>query len=287
MGSQGMVGRAVASHLTSQGLEMIGTQRRDRNEPAYLDAEADAETWEPLLAKIGDGYVVNCIGVLKNEIVEAESDSVLRAVCINATFPHRIAHAAARRGAKLIHVSTDGVFAGGRPAPYMEKEHPDCSDHYGRTKLLGECPADNALNLRCSIIGCDPFRRKGLLEWLLRQPDGGEISGYTDHAWNGVTALQVARLCAAICSGDSFDVLRRMSPVHHFCPNAPTTKYDLLCAWKDAIGKTITIHPVKSGNPAGSRLLGTQYAGLQTLYPRHQDWRQILEELAFTRLNDA
>lgn len=66
-----------------------------------------------------------------------------------------VALAAAAAGARLIHMSTDLVFAG-RPLPYTEADRPDATMQYGRWKaqaeadVLGACP--NALVLRSSLM---------------------------------------------------------------------------------------------------------------------------------------
>jgi dTDP-4-dehydrorhamnose reductase len=177
-------------------------------------------------------------------------------------------------------MSTDGVFAGARIEPYREIDHPDCTNHYGRTKALGECPAANALNIRCSIVGRDPVEGKGLLEWLLRQPNAGEALGFQDHLWNGVTTLQFAQLCEAIIENDAFDRIRDIFHVHHFCPNPITTKYELLCAWRDLMGMQVTVRRANSVAPAKGRLLASNFDCLSTVFPPRTCWRQILSELA-------
>src|SRR5213076_2163354 len=106
-------------------------------------------------------------------------------------------------GARVLHISTDGVFAGAAGACAEDAPH-DCPDVYGKTKSLGEVTAREVLTLRCSIVGPDPSARRGLLEWFLGLPDGMEVTGYTDSLWNGVTSLQLANLCQRIIQQDAF-----------------------------------------------------------------------------------
>jgi dTDP-4-dehydrorhamnose reductase len=277
LGSQGMLGQAVAKVLTDAGMEVAGTQFVDRSASNYLDAAAGRASWDALFAAARCEYAVNCIGILSAAIRESDAASMERAIRVNSLFPYELAAAAAERGARVIQISTDAVFSG-REEPYVETDPPDPADHYGRTKLLGECPAGNFLNIRCSIVGRDAVGHKGILEWYLSRPEASEIDGYEDRRWNGVTTVQFAGLCARVIAGGAFDRLRAISHVHHFCPNPVTTKYGLLRAWQEVTGRRTRVRPASSPRPGG-RVLGTVYNGLGALYPAAGDWRAILSDL--------
>src|SRR3954449_5380335 len=62
--------------------------------------------------------VVNCIGIVKQAV-----DDPAPATRVNALFPHDLAAACHERGARLIHISTDCVFSGGKGG-YIETDHP-------------------------------------------------------------------------------------------------------------------------------------------------------------------
>ncbi len=275
-----MLGQAVFRLLSASGWNVTGTQYVDPSAPWYFDATAEPEHWRRVIVASGCDYIVNCIGILKAAVLERDADSLRRAIRVNALFPYELAAAAADHGARLIQISTDGVFRG-RPEAYYEDDPPDAADHYGRTKALGECPAQNALHVRCSIVGRDAIERKGLLEWFLRQPEGSEVNGYSDSLWNGVTTVQFARLCEAVIRSGAFDRIRAVSHVHHFCPNPVTTKYDLLCAWQQVTGRKVTVRATASPEPA-SRVLATRYYCLPDLHAQGAGWCEILSELQQT-----
>ena len=67
----------------------------------------------------------------------AESDEAA-AYAANAQAPEHLAKAAVACGARLVHVSTDYVFAGDASTPYDENAPTAPRSAYGRTKLAGE-----------------------------------------------------------------------------------------------------------------------------------------------------
>jgi dTDP-4-dehydrorhamnose reductase len=92
---------------------------------------------------------------------------------LNAMVPARLADLAHRRGARMIHVSTDYVFPGEQP-PYREGDPCRPVNYYGETKLEAEggvaaaCPG--AVILRIGALYGEPCVQMGspLLEEALR-----------------------------------------------------------------------------------------------------------------------
>jgi dTDP-4-dehydrorhamnose reductase len=67
----------------------------------------------------------------------AESQPGVAAI-VNATAPAILAEEARRLGAGIVQFSTDYVFDGAKPSPYVETDAPAPLNVYGRTKLEGE-----------------------------------------------------------------------------------------------------------------------------------------------------
>jgi dTDP-4-dehydrorhamnose reductase len=225
-----MLGRMLRIRLAGDPAFSVEWTSRRENSGAHL-FEADSSPSDALARIQGSGgfdYAVNCIALLKNAAAETGDPSAMEeATRINAEFPHMLAGLAAETGFKLLHVSTDAVFPpeGGCCS---EADPPQPADFYGRTKLLGEPRSPHTLTIRCSIIGPNPVKKQGLFEWVAAQPTNATIQGYDDQLWNGVTTLQFANLCATIFRSSLFQQLRDESLVHHFCPNAAVTKYELV-----------------------------------------------------------
>jgi dTDP-4-dehydrorhamnose reductase len=79
--------------------------------------------------------IVNGAAYTSVDKAESERDA---AFAINATAPRVLAEEAKRIGAFLVHYSTDYVFDGTKPTPYVEDDAPNPINVYGESKLAGE-----------------------------------------------------------------------------------------------------------------------------------------------------
>ena len=84
--------------------------------------------------------------------------------------------------------------------------------------------------------------------------------------WNGATTLQLAELCNAIIAKDYFNLIRNEAPVHHFCPNHPLSKFELLQLFKTQLRPDIEVIPVNSPDGPLSRILETRYIQIKKLF---------------------
>ena len=132
LGSKGMLGTAC---LRTFGHEAVGCDLDD------FDI-ADSSAARAAIARLQPRLIVNCAAATDVDRCELDHEYADRA---NALGPKNVAQAAAEVGARLVHVSTDFVFAGDKGRPYAETDTPDPVNHYGRSKLEGERGALTAL----------------------------------------------------------------------------------------------------------------------------------------------
>jgi len=223
-----MLGSMLLRYLCRDlNFAIYGTSRRTGTNALTFEV-GSADSLREFLGTHGPfPYIINCIAILRRARVRSSAIPQSEMVRINGLFPHELAAVASEFGSRLIHVSTDAVFhpTAGKCRP---SDFPAPADLYGRTKLVGEPFAENAITVRCSLVGPSPVRKQGLFEWIISQPQNATIQGFEDQSWNGVTTLQFAQMCLRILQASVFDILRAGSPVHHFCPNAAVTKYELV-----------------------------------------------------------
>lgn len=126
-GAHGMLAADVIDALRAAGATQLTLT--DRDELDILDADAVAS------AVADADLVINCAAYTA---VDAAEDAEDLALAINATGPAHLAAACAAGGARLVHISTDYVFAGDATEPYAEDAPMDPAGAYGRTKAAGE-----------------------------------------------------------------------------------------------------------------------------------------------------
>jgi dTDP-4-dehydrorhamnose reductase len=273
-----MVGHTLSDWLRDQpGLFVSGTDRQGSGRLLGFSVENGRRDLNRLLLEVRPQCVINAIGVLDAMIDPRDAASVERAIEINALFPHWLAAAAEAANSRVLHISTDAVFA--RSAGRVtEGTVPAPDDVYGQTKLLGECPRENVLNLRCSMIGPDPVKRRGLWEWLRSRPARAEVSGYTNQAWNGVTTLQLARVCAQLAEPETFARLRQSSPCVHLCSAPPISKFDLLTYLAKRVRPDVRVVPAQSPRSV-TRVLESQFGLAEAIGETATEWDAAIAEL--------
>jgi dTDP-4-dehydrorhamnose reductase len=242
VGASGMLGHAVLRVFArSEGFVATGSVRSAATRallPADLqgrvvtgiDVDDDA-VLARLFTDVMPHVVVNCVGVVKQL---SAADDPLVAIPINAVLPHRLARHCATVGARLVHVSTDCVFAGTR-GNYRESDVCDATDLYGRSKLLGEVDYAHAVTLRTSIIGPELAGAHGLVGWFLAQR--GQIKGFTRAIFSGLPTVTLAEAIR-----DHVLRVATLRGLYHVSA-APISKYDLLRLVAAAYGRDVEIVP--------------------------------------------
>jgi len=101
---------------------------------AALDI-ADAAAVDRWFSQKQYDLVFNCAAMTNVDGCETAEEA---AYAVNAVGVENLAKASAAQGAKLVHVSTDYVFAGDTPGERVESDQTRPVSAYGRTKLAGE-----------------------------------------------------------------------------------------------------------------------------------------------------
>ena len=122
-GGGGQVASALA---TAAGVVRVGRPDFDFDRP---------ETIEAVFRAVAPRLVVNAAAYTAVDAAEKDVDAAYRA---NRDGPAVLARLCAEADVPLIHVSTDYVFDGSKPAPYVETDPVGPQGVYGASKLAGE-----------------------------------------------------------------------------------------------------------------------------------------------------
>jgi dTDP-4-dehydrorhamnose reductase len=241
LGHRGMLGHVVGRYATEAGWEVLTSPLRYAASPrdALIEHVRDS----------GASVVVNCLGLTKQR-----SDDRAALYLANAVFPVQLAMRM-RSTQYLVHASTDCVFAGVR-GNYQVDDECDATDAYGFSKLLGEGVArlPHVTVVRVSVVGPDRGDGRGLLAWFLRQPVAEPIPGYVNHRWNGITTLDWATIAIAYAEEH---VRGGLIPKMAQPGTEPITKYELLCAFRDALAADRQVAPVEAPQAIDRTLVPT------------------------------
>ena len=246
LGTTGLLGNAVFRSLsTGPNVRVHGTIRREADRGLFapglagdLSVVEDIEKPEQI-ARLFDvvcpEVIINCVAPGR----PAPADP-MRSIMIYSLLPRRLSDACRRVGARLIQISSDGVFSGLKGG-YTEDDFPDASDVYGIAKLLGEVLEPHAITLRTSIVGHELQSRSGLLEWFLSQQD--QCRCYTRAIFSGFPTIVLADLIRDV-------VIPRpdLHGVYHVA-SRPISKFDLMRLVAERYGKDIELIPDERANP--------------------------------------
>ena len=132
-GCRGQLGHALSERLAADtDCEVVAAV--DLPEVDLADAQAVGALFTGLASEPPD-VAVNVAAFTQVDRCEREPEAAERG---NTVAPALLAEACEKRGIRLVHVSTDYVFAGDSPIAYREQDEPKPRTVYGRTKLAGE-----------------------------------------------------------------------------------------------------------------------------------------------------
>lgn len=255
-GRNGQVATSLAERAaTHPGIEVLALGRPE------LDLENPA-TVEAAIAAARPDLVVNAAAY--TAVDKAESDSG-RAFAANRDGAAAAARAAARLGVPVIHLSTDYVYPGDKPSPYVESDATGPSSVYGQSKLEGEqavmAAHPQALIFRTSWV-YSPFGANFVKTMLRIGKDRDVVKVVADQQGNPTSAIDIA------------DAILRLAPglgstpaggIFHLCGSGSTTWCGLAQAIFAESGKlggpaprveaiTTAEYPTPARRPANSRM---------------------------------
>jgi len=225
--------------------------------------------------------VINCAAFTDVDGCEAERE---RAFLVNATGAHNVARAARKVGAKLVHISTDYVFAGNQSTPHVETDPTAPINVYGASKLEGEqrvqeaCP-EHFIVRTAWLYG---LHGKNFVKTMVRLGRKGEpINVVNDQhgtpTWTRNLARQIKKLFPTAPYG-----------IYHASSQGHCTWYEFTLEIFKQLGIKAQVNPVLGAHyvqPAGRPQNGVmdnarlRSLGLDVMPPWQEGLKQFLQEL--------
>jgi dTDP-4-dehydrorhamnose reductase len=239
LGASGLLGGACFQKFNEQAsLNVVGTFRSLPNQDKLKQAPENyylltdvlnVELLRRLFDNIEPDVVINCISLNKTTLNQGNPIDIIP---LYSLLPHILANMCSHFSARLIQISSDGVFSGDR-GEYSEDDRPDATDIYGRSKLLGEVVAQNCITLRTSMIGHGVKPHNGLVNWFLAQNES--CKGYPHVIFSGFPVLELAQIIR-----DFVLTQPELTGIYHIASD-PISKYELLLLIAEVYGSSVSL----------------------------------------------
>lgn len=275
VGSGGRLGKSLLDRLSRSGqAEGIARDGMNLADPASIRAALSGRHYDHLVLTAALTGVDYC---------ETHRDE---AFAVNAEAAGLIAEISAEKGARMTYISTDMVFDGLKPGPYVETDEAIPVNIYGESKLEGErrVLAASDRNLVARVSWVYGPARPAFPEWII-----GKACAESE------LTLPGDKICCPTCTLDLIGWLEALwrtpaAGVYHLCNSSP-------CSWRDwgqfcidtardfgfpVIATEIRPVPVDSvGAFVAKRAVNTamdtaKFTAITGIRPRH--WQEALRE---------
>jgi dTDP-4-dehydrorhamnose reductase len=276
-GTDGQVGRALVNSAPAGATLRCATHRE-------LDI-ADAAAVDHYISAHVPDVIINAAAYTAVDRAESQAE---RAAAVNASGPLHLATAAAKVGARLIHISTDFVFDGASAVPYLPGSPTHPLNVYGSTKRDGERHVLQQLPERSVVVRTAwvyaAWGNNFLRTMLKAMASGKRLRVVTDQVGTPTSAVSLARALWR------FAERTPLTGIYHWTDAGVASWYDFAVAIAEeaqAIGvlsEPAVIEPIASADyptaarrPAFSVL--DKATAIAAIGSPPQHWRQELRSI--------
>lgn len=183
-GARGLLGLNLALQA-AETHTVIGVDKLDILKPESFEMRqidlAESGAAARALDAVKPEWVIHCAALANVDACEDQPELAHR---LNAELPGQLAAETAKRGLRLVHLSTDAVFDGQR-GDYKEEDSTNPLSHYAQTKLAGEqavLAADpKAIVARVNFFGWSQSGTRSLSEFFFNNLSQGKaVNGFKD-----------------------------------------------------------------------------------------------------------
>jgi dTDP-4-dehydrorhamnose reductase len=238
----------------------------------------DVESIKNTFTNYHPQYCINCAAYTAVDKAESEKE---QAYLSNAEGPGILAAACGQYNTRLIHISTDYVFAGTATSPYKEDEATEPQSVYGASKLEGERRIfllnPEALVIRTSWVYSE-FGKNFVKTMLRLMKERKELGIVNDQTGAPTWAADLAAAILQIIHSGKWE-----PGTYHFSNTGAITWFDFAVAIRDMTGSNCRINPITTAEyptaakrPAYSVLDTTKIETVFGICPRY--WKDSLQQ---------
>lgn len=275
-GGHGQLGTELATAARSRvALIALGRSDVDVTDDAAVVRVIDR--WQPHL-------VINAAAYNQVDMAECEPDA---ADFVNGEGAGIVARACAAAGTPLLHVSTDFVFDGRKPAPYVETDPIAPLNAYGRSKAAGEAAVREACRDHVILRTAWLFGAHGhnVLKTILRLSGSLDVLRFVSDQYGSPTAASdLARAILTVANA----IALHGAPwgTYHVAGAGRASRWELAQAIVDAQARFTGHRPrvekivsaefaAAAARPANSVLDSSRFAAIFDF--EMSDWRQAVD----------
>lgn len=241
-GAEGMVGSALCLELRSRGHEVVPTDLRPLTSDMLALDIRDRHAISHLIETVQPAMVMHLAAETDVDRCEQEPS---HAYLTNAVGTEYVVGVCRRIGARLLYMSTAGVFDGQQPTPYRETDPPNPVNIYGRTKLAGEVVVQQLGRgyqiVRAGwMVGGLERDKKFVWKILRLLEERREISVVTDKIGSLTFTEDLSRGIATLIDTPHVGIFHMTN--HGIC-----SRYDIACTLVELLGRRdVVIRPITS-----------------------------------------
>lgn len=278
-GGSGQVGTEIRRRAAAFDLELVAPDHAalDLSDPAGIAATVAARPW---------AAIINCAAYTAVDRAESAPDA---AMAINGVAPGVFAEAAAAKGIRLLHVSTDYVFDGAREGFWDETDRVAPLGVYGQTKEAGEravrAAGGDHVILRTAWV-VSPWGQNFVKTMLRLGRERDALRVVADQRGCPTAAGDIADTLLAIATRGG------PSGTYHFVNAGEATWHELACFVFARAGLEVAVEPIATADyptparrPANSRLSTAKIARDYGIAPR--SWRTAVGEIVDQLMKDG
>lgn len=166
------------------------------------------------------------------------------AYAVNSIGTYNMAIAARELDAKLIYVSTAGVFDGRKQCPYTEEDKPNPLNYYGHSKYLGELAVrgmlKNYIIARADwMFGGGRGKDKKIVAKIIEQFNKPEIFGVDDNLGSPTFGKDLIAAIKRLIANNAVGLF-------HLANKGACSSYEFIKEMVDILGQDIKVRPVNS-----------------------------------------